>query len=97
MYFLNAKRLLTMAIEHGVLQTKDTKVLIYRDAGSDPKQYPAGWYAEDIDDVSQELMDDEAGQLALRDALKECGVQFEELKIDINIGNIDKLLQKGNQ
>ena len=65
MYFLNAKRLITMAIEHGILQTKDDKVLIYRDAGSDPEKYPEGWYAEDIDDISQELMDDEIGQLAL--------------------------------
>ena len=43
MYFLNAKRLITMAIEHGILQAKDDKVLIYRDAGSDPEKYPEGW------------------------------------------------------
>lgn len=54
----------------------------YRDAGSDPEKYPEGWYAEDIDDVSQELMDDEIGQLALTESLKERGVQFVELDID---------------
>lgn len=89
MYFLNAKRLVTMAIEHGILQTKDDKVLIYRDAGSDPEKYPEGWYAEDIDDISQELMDDEIGQLALTESLKERGVQFVELDIDNIINQID--------
>lgn len=96
MHFLNAKRLITMAIEHGILQTKDDKVLIYRDAGSDPEKYPEGWYAEDIDDVSQELMDDEIGQLALAltESLKERGVQFVELDIDNIINQIDTALMK---
>lgn len=94
MYFLNAKRLITMAIEHGILQTKDDKVLIYRDAGSDPEKYPEGWYAEDIDDISQELMDDEIGQLALTESLKERGVQFVELDIDNIINQIDTALMK---
>ena len=97
MYFLNAKRLITMAIEHGTLQTKDDKVLIYRDAGSDPEKYPEGWYAEDIDDVSQELMDDEIGQLALTESLKERGVQFVELDIDNIINQIDTALMKGKE
>ena len=97
MYFLNAKRLVTMAIEHGILQTKDDKVLIYRDAGSDPEKYPEGWYAEDIDDISQELMDDEIGQLALTESLKERGVQFVELDIDNIINQIDTALMKGKK
>lgn len=94
MYFLNAKRLITMAIEHGILQTKDDKVLIYRDAGSDPEKYPEGWYAEDIDDFSQELMDDEIGQRALTESLKERGVLFVELDIDNIINQIDTALMK---
>ncbi len=97
MYFLNAKRLITMAIEHGILQAKDDKVLIYRDAGSDPEKYPEGWYAEDIDDISQELMDDEIGQLALTESLKERGVQFVELDIDNTINQIDTALMKGKE
>lgn len=81
MIYINAKRLLLAAVENGILAMKGNCIPIYREAGTPPEEYPEGWYLEDIEDLSQDLMHDTDGQEAIIAALAEKGVQFEELKL----------------
>lgn len=85
MYYINAKKLVDMAIEHGILQTKDGCILIYRNAGTDPVKYPEGWYLEDFELVYQEVTKNKNAQRLLIAALSRNGVVFKEIQIDCNI------------
>ena len=85
MIYVEAKRLVDLAVQYNVLSTQDSGILIYRNAGSDPENYPEGWYLENKEDVYRDVMDDTEGQNALINALKEKGIDFaeEERKIQL--------------
>lgn len=94
MIYIEAKRLVDLGVQHHVLNTHDGGILVYRYAGSDPEQFPEGWYLEDPEDIYHDIMDDEEGQSALIDALKEEGVDFaeEQQKIHRMMGCLDRLI-----
>ena len=94
MIFIEAKRLVDLGVQHHVLNTHDGGILVYRYAGSDPEQFPEGWYLEYPEDIYHDIMDDEEGQSALIDALKEEGVVFaeEQQKIHRMMGCLDRLI-----
>lgn len=79
MYFIDAKRLIQTATEHGILHMEDGCVAVYRKAGTPPAKYPEGWYLEPVDEVAHDLMDDPEGQRCLIAALTEKDVTFEEI------------------
>ena len=81
MIFWNCKKLLEACVNAGLINTVPEgeyagQLLIYRQAGKDPK-YPEGWYAQDIEDAAQELMKDRAGQKFLLQKLREKGIEPE--------------------
>lgn len=78
MFYIDARRLVTLAVEHGVLLTQDDGIFIYREAGSNPQLYPEGWYLEDPETVYRAIMHDEEGQSVLKKALEQKGVIFKE-------------------
>lgn len=82
MIYMNARRLVTLAVENGILVMQDGGILIYRNAGADPQKYPKGWYLEDPECVYQEIMHDEEGQKCLKQALAAKGIPFEEINLD---------------
>ena len=55
MIYIEAKKLVDLAVQHHVLNTQDGGILIYRYAGSDPEQFPEGWYLEDPEDVYRDI------------------------------------------
>lgn len=78
MYYINAKRLVDLAVNHHILHTKKNRILVYREAGQDPLQYPEGWYLEDFDTVYQEVMRSQQAQEILVAELAKRGVTFTE-------------------
>lgn len=46
MIYIEAKKLVDLAVQHHVLNTQDGGILVYRHAGSDPAKSPEGWYLE---------------------------------------------------
>lgn len=92
MIYIEAKKLVDLAVQHHVLNTQDGGILVYRHAGSDPAKSPEGWYLEDPEDVYHEIMEDAEGQNALIAALKEKGIDFAEKqkKIQRMMGFLDK-------
>lgn len=76
MYYIVAKSLVELCVKHGVLQAKNGKIMVYRDAGSDPVKHPEGWYLEEPESIIHELMADEDGQRILKDCLLKRGVDF---------------------
>ena len=92
MIYIEAKKLVDLAVQHHVLNTQDGGILVYRHAGSDPAKSPEGWYLEDPEDVYHEIMEDAEGQNALIAALKEKGIDFAEKqkKIQRIMGFLDK-------
>ena len=91
MIYIEAKKLVDLAVQHHVLNTQDGGILIYRYAGSDPEQFPEGWYLEDPEDVYRDIIGDTEGQNALISALKEKGIDFaeEQQKIHRMMGFLD--------
>lgn len=91
MIYIEAKKLVDLAVQHHVLNTQDGGILIYRYAGSDLEQFPAGWYQEDPEDVYRDIMEDVEGQNAIIAALKEKGIDFaeEQQKIHRMMGFLD--------
>lgn len=81
MYYINAKRLADLAVEHKILAEQDGCIAVYREAGADPEEFPEGWYLEDKEEVYQEVMRSEDAQTVLIGALKEHGVEFIPMKI----------------
>ena len=76
MYYMDAVTLIEKCIAHDILHTVEEKpnlVLVYRKT-----QENEGWYAESIEDLAQELMNDFKGQTVLREALAKKGISFEE-------------------
>lgn len=99
MIYIEAKKLVDLAVQHHVLNTQDGGILVYRHAGSDPAKSPEGWYLEDPEDVYHEIMEDAEGQNALIAALKEKGIDFAEKqqKIQRMMGFLDnKIGEKSN-
>lgn len=100
MIYIEAKKLVDLAVQHHVLNTQDGGILIYRYAGSDPEQFPEGWYLEDPEDVYRDIREDTEGQDALIAALKEKGIDFaeEQQKIQrILMGFLDKRIDSEEQ
>lgn len=99
MIYIEAKKLVDLAVQHHVLSTHDNGILVYRYAGSDPAKSPEGWYLEDPEDIYHEIMGDTEGQNALIDALKEKGINFAEEQQQIHqmMGFLDnKIGEKSN-
>ena len=96
MIYIEAKKLVDLAVQHHVLSTHDNGILVYRYAGSDPEQFPESWYLEDPEDVYHEIMEDAEGQNALIAALKEKGINFaeEHCKIQRMMSSIEKQFNK---
>ena len=96
MIYIEAKKLVDLAVQHHVLSTHDNGILVYRYAGSDPEQFPESWYLEDPEDVYHEIMEDAEGQNALIAALKEKGIDFaeEHCKIQRMMSSIEKQFNK---
>lgn len=96
MIYIEAKKLVDLAVQHHVLSTHDNGILVYRYAGSDPEQFPESWYLEDPEDVYHEIMEDAEGQNALIAALKEKGIDFaeEHCKIQRMMSSIEKQINK---
>ena len=97
--YIEAKKLVDLAVQHHVLSTHDNGILVYRYAGSDPEQFPESWYLEDTEDVYHEIMEDAEGQNALIAALKEKGINFAEEQQQIHqmMGFLDnKISEKSN-
>lgn len=94
--YIEAKKLVDLAVQHHVLSTHDNGILVYRYAGSDPEQFPESWYLEDPEDVYHEIMEDAEGQNALIAALKEKGIDFaeEHCKIQRMMSSIEKQIIK---
>ena len=78
MFFIDAVKLLEMCIENKILYGENGLVAIYRHSGSNPNEYPEGWYMDRCDDVARELMNDPEGQRTLAAALQSIGVIFQE-------------------
>ena len=99
MIYIEAKKLVDLAVQHHVLNTQDGGILVYRHAGSDPAKSPEGWYLEAPEDIYHEIMGDTEGQNALIAALKEKGIDFAEKqqKIQRMMGFLDnKIGEKSN-
>ena len=96
MIYIEAKKLVDLAVQHHVLNTQDGGILVYRHAGSDPAKSPEGWYLEDPEDIYHEIMGDTEGQNALIDALKEKGINFaeEHCKIQRMMSSIEEQFNK---
>lgn len=97
--YIEAKKLVDLAVQHHVLSTHDNGILVYRYAGSDPEQFPESWYLEYPEDIYHEIMGDTEGQNALIDALKEKGINFAEEQQQIHqmMGLLDnKIGEKSN-
>lgn len=97
--YIEAKKLVDLAVQHHVLSTHDNGILVYRYAGSDPEQFPESWYLEDPEDIYHEIMGDTEGQNALIAALKEKGIDFAEEQQQIHqmMGLLDnKIGEKSN-
>lgn len=94
--YIEAKKLVDLAVQHHVLSTHDNGILVYRYAGSDPAKSPEGWYLEAPEDIYHEIMGDTEGQNALIDALKEKGIDFAEKqqKIQRMMSSIEKQINK---
>lgn len=99
MIYIEAKKLVDLAVQHHVLNTQDGGILIYRYAGSDLEQFPEGWYLENPEDVYRDIMEDAEGQNALIAALKEKGIDFaeEQQKIQRMMGFLDKRIDSEEQ
>lgn len=78
MYYINAKRLVDLAVQHHVLQARKSRLLVYREAGQDPLQYPEGWYLEDFDTVYRAVMRNPEAQETLVAELAKRGVTYKE-------------------
>mgnify|MGYP001043843044 CR=1 FL=1 len=78
MYYINAKRLVDLAVKHHILHTKENRILVYREAGQNSLRYPEGWYLEDFDAVYQEVMRSSEAQETLVAELAKRGVTFKE-------------------
>lgn len=85
MIYVEAKRLVDLAVQYNVLSTQDSGILIYRNTGSDPEKYPEGWYLENKEDVYRDVMADAEGQKALISALKVKGIDFAEEQRKIHL------------
>lgn len=97
--YIEAKKLVDLAVQHHVLSTHDNGILVYRYAGSDPEQFPESWYLEDPEDIYHEIMGDTEGRNALIAALKEKGIDFAEEQQQIHqmMGLLDnKIGEKSN-
>ena len=94
--YIEAKKLVDLAVQHHVLNTQDGGILVYRHAGSDPAKSPEGWYLEAPEDIYHEIIGDTEGQNALIDALKEKGIDFAEKqqKIQRMMSSIEKQIIK---
>ena len=57
------------------------KILVYRGKGIN---YPEGWYAEEIEDVIYELMEDKEGQNLLIEELQKRGTDIEKEFIELD-------------
>ena len=78
MYYIDAICLINECISSNILQLAENnsnQVLVYRLQGT---KNPEGWYAENIEDLAQELMYDKEGQDILKKELEKKGIQFEE-------------------
>lgn len=87
----DAFNLVSLCVENGILQEQDGGIFIYRTSGSDPSEFPEGWYLEDKTSVCQELMEDTEGTEFLVKELANKGIKFEEKGAQI-IASIDKIL-----
>lgn len=98
-FYIEAKKLVDLAVQHHVLNMQDGCIPVYRYAGSDPEQFPEGWYLEEPEDVYRNIMEDTEGQNALIAALKEKGIDFAEEQQQIHqmMGFLDnKIGEKSN-
>jgi hypothetical protein len=73
MAYIDALKLINLAIENDLLGEQEGKVFVYRAATSRSEE---GWYLDDKDIVAKELMNDEKGQKTIIEVLKEKGVSF---------------------
>lgn len=78
MWYIDAKRLVDLCIEHGILQSypKEGAVAVYCQAGNPPEEYPEGWYLISLEDAYYDIMSSEEGQQSLIAALEDIGVNF---------------------
>lgn len=76
MMYIDARRLIDLCIENGLLRASNGHIETYRAAGSNPKEYPAGWYLSPYEDCIQEIMRNKAGQEALIQALAAREITF---------------------
>lgn len=76
MNFYNCLRLVDECVKAGLIRRDShnkNNVLVYRNAGTTA---PEGWYSENAHTVAQELMEDSEGQLTLKKALANKGIEF---------------------
>ena len=94
MYYIVARSLAELCVKHGVLRTKDGKIMVYRNAGKDPVKDPEGWYLENPESFIHELMADEDGQRILKDCLLKRGVDFSitEIAWKANFAQMQKII-----
>lgn len=78
MWYIDAKRLVDLCVEHGILQSypKEGAVAVYCQAGNPPEEYPEGWYLIPLENAYHDIMDSEEGQKSLIAALEDIGVEF---------------------
>lgn len=62
MIYIEAKKLVDLAVQHHVLNTQDGGILVYRHAGSDPAKSPEGWYLEDPEDSTMKSWEIQKGR-----------------------------------
>ena len=77
--FYGSLKLLEACQDAGLLQADPNdpnSLLVYRDAGNPPDEFPEGWYSINAHTLAQELMNEPDGQKTLLDALKENGIEF---------------------
>lgn len=84
MFYIEAKTLVDLAIQHDILQTQDNCIAIYRFAGSDPEKYPEGWYLEEKESVYHDIMSDTEGQAVLTNALLEKDIDVQPVLKDLH-------------
>lgn len=84
MFYIEAKTLVDLAIQHDILQTQDNCIAIYRLAGSDSEKYPEGWYLEEKESVYHDIMTDTEGQSVLTNALLEKGIDVQPMLMHLH-------------
>ena len=70
MKFIEALPLLEQAVKCCLILGDGDDIFVYCEAGNPPDEYPEDWYRENIMSAAQDLMDDEEGQLFLKEEIE---------------------------